>query len=123
MRHLKKGKKLGRTVSHRKAMLSNLTTSLFRHGRITTTEAKAKELVKVASRVITTAKGEDPLHARRQVVKLIKDKEIVKTLFDDIAPRFKDRPGGYIRVLRAGQRQGDAAQLAIVELVEEAYEV
>lgn len=121
MRHLKKGKKLGRNASHRKAMFSNLTTSLFRHSKITTTEAKAKELVRVASQMITRAKGEkNPLHARRQVLKLIKDKEVVKNLFEDIAPRFKDRPGGYIRVLRAGQRVGDAARLAIVELVEEA---
>ncbi|MDI6794351.1 MAG: 50S ribosomal protein L17 [bacterium] len=118
MRHLKKARKLGRTTSHRKAMFSNLTTSLFRHGKITTTEAKAKELIRVASQMITTARGEHPLHARRQVLKLIKDNEVVKVLFDEIAPRFKDRPGGYLRVIKAGQRHGDAAQLAIVELIE-----
>jgi large subunit ribosomal protein L17 len=117
MRHLKKGKKLGRTSSHRRAMLSNLATALLRHGRIKTTEAKSKELIRLTDRLITLAKRGD-LHARRLVMRRILDKEIVGKLFGEIASRFKNRSGGYTRAHRFGIRQGDGARVVIVELVE-----
>lgn len=116
MRHLKKGRKLGRTSSHKRAMLRNLATSLFRHGRITTTDAKAKELIPFVERLITRAK--DPtLHNRRYVLSYIKDKKVVKGLFDTISPSFKDREGGYLRVMKKGQRKGDGAPMSVVEIV------
>ncbi len=116
MRHGVRLRKLGRTSSHRRALLRGLTTSLFRHERITTTLPKAKELRPFAERLITLARRDD-LHARRQVLRQVADKDVVKKLFDTLGPRFASRPGGYSRILRLGPRQGDGADLAIVELV------
>jgi len=117
MRHKKVGKKLNRTSSHRKIMLINLSTSLFKMGRIKTTQAKSKELQRLADRLITLAKRED-LHSRRQVLRYIKEKDVAKRLFTTIAPRYKGRDGGYTRSLKIGYRVGDAARMVIVELVE-----
>jgi len=117
MRHRKKGRKLSRTPSHRKAVLRNMATSLFIHERITTTEAKAKELRPYAERLITLAKRGD-LHARRLAGRKIADRAALGKLFDDIGPRFDTRPGGYTRILKLGNRQGDAAEMALIELVD-----
>jgi len=117
MRHRKKGRHFSRTAEHRQAMLRNLATSLFRHGRIETTVAKAKELRSFAEPLITKAKRGD-LHARRLVARTIQDREVLKKLFDEIGPRYADRPGGYTRVVHLGHRTGDAADMAIIELVE-----
>src|SRR5687768_11796254 len=117
MRHLKQGRKLGRTSAHRKALLRNLATALFEHERITTTEPKAKELRRVADKLVTLGKRGD-LHARRQALQVIRSTDIVRKLFEDIAPRFAERKGGYTRVLRLGYRAGDAAAMAIIELVD-----
>jgi large subunit ribosomal protein L17 len=117
MRHLKRGRKLGRTTAHRKALLRNLATALFEHERIITTEAKAKELRRVADRLVTLGKRGD-LHARRQALRVVRSNAIVRKLFDDVAPRFAERQGGYTRVLRVGYRPGDAAEMAVIELVE-----
>ena len=117
MRHQKKGRHLNRTASHRKAMLRNMATSLFRHGRIETTVAKAKELRVYAEPLITKAKRGD-LHARRVVARKIRDSEVLAKLFDEIGPRYAERPGGYTRVVKLGHRVGDAADVAIIELVE-----
>ncbi len=116
MRHLKSGRKLGRTTSHRKAMLANLATSLLEHKSIVTSTPKAKEARTVVERLITFAKRGD-LHARRMVLRTIKQKEIVKELFDEIAPRYQDRNGGYTRIIKIGCRNGDNTPLAIFELV------
>src|SRR6266498_3965711 len=99
-------------------MLANLATSLFRHGKIRTTETKAKRLRPFAERLVTFAKRGD-LHARRRVLTVVRDKDVVYTLFDQIAPRFANRPGGYTRIVKIGPRKGDAAPMAIIELVEE----
>src|SRR5258708_21875158 len=112
-----KGPRLGGSPAHEKLMLANLATSLFRHGKITTTETKAKRLRPLAERLVTFAKRGD-LHARRQVLTVIHDKDVVSTLFDDVAPRFETRQGGYTRITKAGVRKGDAAPMAIIELVE-----
>ncbi len=117
MRHGKKGRHLNRTASHRKAMLRNMATSLFKHGRIETTVAKAKELRQYAEPLITKAKRGD-LHARRLVARDIRDSETLAKLFDEIGPRYAERPGGYTRVVKLGHRAGDAADVAIIELVE-----
>jgi large subunit ribosomal protein L17 len=117
MRHLKKGRKLGRTASHKKALLCNLATSLIFHERIQTTTAKAKELRPFFEPLITLAKRGD-LHARRQAAGLIRDKEALAKLFTELAPRFADRPGGYTRILHLGARQGDNAELSLIELVD-----
>lgn len=117
MRHRKKGRPLNRTASHREAMLRNMATSLFLHDRIETTVAKAKELRGFAEPLITKAKRGD-LHARRLVARKIQDKDALARLFDDIAPRYAERAGGYTRVIKVGHRAGDAADLAIIELVE-----
>jgi large subunit ribosomal protein L17 len=117
MRHRKKGRHLGRTAEHRKATLRNLATSLFRHGRIRTTTAKAKELRGFAEPLITKAKRGD-LHARRIVARSISDKDVLARLFGELAPRYADRPVGYTRVLKLGHRPGDGADMAIIELVE-----
>lgn len=117
MRHRKKGRQLRRTASHRKAMLRNMATSLFKHGRVETTLAKAKELRVFAEPLITKAKRGD-LHARRQVARRIRDAEALAKLFDEIGPRYAERPGGYTRVIKLGHRAGDAADVAIIELVE-----
>ena len=116
MRHRKKGRKLKRTASHRRAMLRNLATSLFRHERIETTTAKAKELRPYAERLITLARRGD-WHARRLVARRIQDREILGKLFDEIASRYAERPGGYTRILKLGTRKGDAAEISLIELV------
>ncbi len=117
MRHRKKGRKLGRTASHRRATLRNLATSLFEHERIQTTTARAKELRPYAEKLITLARRGD-LHARRLVGRHIGDREILGKLFDDLGPRFNERPGGYTRILKLGPRRGDAADMALIELVD-----
>jgi large subunit ribosomal protein L17 len=117
MRHGKKGRKLSRTASHRKATLRNLATSLFRHGRIETTTAKAKELRPFAERLITLARRGD-LHARRLAAQKIQDRQVLGSLFDEIAPRYAERPGGYARILKLGNRKGDAAEMSLIELVD-----
>ncbi len=119
MRHRKQGRKLGRNASHRKAMLRNMVTSLFTYERIETTEAKAKELKPLAEKMITLAKRGD-LHARRQVLEVVRSKKVVKKLFDEIAPRFKDVNGGYTRIIRVGVRRGDSAPTALIELTRKA---
>ena len=116
MRHRKAGRKLGRTAAHREAMLRNMVTSLFEHERIVTTVPKAKEARRVADKMITLAKRGD-LHARRQAYAYIRSKDVVAKLFDDIQGQFADRQGGYTRIIRTGIRQGDAAPMAILELV------
>ena len=116
MRHNIDHKKLGRTAAHRKAMLSNMVTSLFERERITTTTVKAKEAKRLAEKLITFARKGD-LAARRHVARTVKDPVVLRKLFDDIAPRYVERPGGYTRVLKTGIRKGDAAQTAILELV------
>ena len=116
MRHRKKGRKLQRTASHRRAMLRNLATSLFRHERIKTTTAKAKELRPYAERLITLARRGD-LHARRLVARKIQDREVLGKLFDEISSRYAERPGGYTRILKLGNRKGDAAEISLIELV------
>lgn len=116
MRHRKKGRQLSRTRSHRKATLRNLATSLFRHERIETTTAKAKELRPYAERLITLARRGD-VHARRLAAMKIQDREVLGKLFDDIAPRYMERPGGYTRVLKLGNRKGDQAEMSLIELV------
>lgn len=109
-------RKLGRDSSARKALLRGIVTSLFQHERIETTEAKAKELRKVADKMLTLAKRGD-LHARRQVMAYMMDEDVVKKFFDEVAPKYKDRQGGYTRIIKAGVRQGDAAPMVIIELV------
>ena len=116
----KKGARLGGSPAHQKLILANLATSLFEHGRITTTEAKARVLRPVAERLITKAKKGD-LHNRRQVLATIKDKGVVHALFEDIAPRYAERPGGYTRITKLGPRKGDNAPMAVIELVTEEY--
>ncbi len=117
MKHRVKGRKLGRTASHRKATLIALATALLKHKRIKTTLAKAKETRGFVEKLITKAKKGD-LHAHKQVMDVIKDKEKVKELFAEIVPKIGDRPGGYTRVVKLGNRLGDAAQMAIIELVD-----
>ena len=116
MRHNVGLRKLGRTSSHRRALLRNLATDLFRHERLKTTLPKARELRPVAERLITLARRDD-LHARRRVLMYVSDKDVVKKLFDTLGPRFATRPGGYTRTLKLGPRLGDGANLAIVELI------
>ena len=117
MRHRKKGRALSRTASHKKATMRNMATSLFLHERIETTTAKAKELRPFAERLITLGKRGD-LHARRLARRLIADRQVLGKLFDDIGPRFTERPGGYTRILKLGNRRGDAAEMALIELVD-----
>ena len=112
-----KGPRMGGSPAHERHMLANLATQLFEHGRITTTEAKAKRLRPYAEHLITFGKRGD-LHARRQVLKRLNDKSVVHTLFAEIGPRYVDRPGGYTRILKLGNRKGDNAPMAIIELVE-----
>jgi len=116
----KKGPRLGGSPAHQKLIVANLATSLFEHGRITTTEAKARVLRPVAERLITKAKKGD-LHNRRLVMTTIRDKSVVHTLFTEIAPRFAERPGGYTRITKIGPRKGDNAPMAVIELVTEEY--
>jgi large subunit ribosomal protein L17 len=116
MRHLKSGRQLSRNSSHRWALMRNLITALLREEKIRTTDPKAKELRRWADRVITLGK-QGTLHARRQVLSIVQDKAVVRKLFDTLGPRFKDRPGGYTRIIKLGLRRGDAAQMSLIELV------
>jgi len=116
MAHRIAGRKLGRPTDHRLAMLRNQVTDLLRHEKIVTTEAKAREVRGIAERVITWGKR-GSLHARRQVLRIVTDKDTVKKLFDDLGPRFADRPGGYTRITKLGLRHGDASRMAQLELV------
>ena len=118
MRHRAKGRQLSRTSSHKRAMLNNMATSLFEHGRVITTEAKAKELRPFAEKLITLARRGD-LHARRLAERKIKDRETLTRLFVEIGPRFAARPGGYTRILKLGHRAGDGADVARIELLAE----
>jgi large subunit ribosomal protein L17 len=117
MRHLKSGRKLNRTSSHRRAMLGNMVTSLLLHEQVQTTDAKAKELRRWADRMVTLGKR-GTLHARRQALAFVRDRGVVAKLFDEIAGRFRERPGGYTRITKLGIRQGDAAALSMIELTE-----
>lgn len=117
MRHRVHGRKLGRTSAHRKALFRNQLTALFTHERIITTVSKAKELRPIAERMVTLA-GTGTLAARRKVATMVQDKEIARRLFEEIAPRFTDRPGGYTRIMRLGRRHGDNAELAIIEFID-----
>ena len=116
MRHLNSGRKLSRNSSHRWAMMRNMVTSLLREEKIQTTDPKAKELRRWVDRVITLGK-EGSLHARRQALAIIQDKTVVHKLFDTIATRFQNRPGGYTRIIKIGRRHGDAAPVSLIELV------
>ncbi|MGE3806106.1 MAG: 50S ribosomal protein L17 [Gemmataceae bacterium] len=119
MRHLKKGRKLGRNATHRLALMRNLARALFTHGRIITTVEKAKEARGFVERLITLGK-KNTLHARRQALSRLPDRDIVAKVFDEIAPRYADRPGGYTRVIKRHQRRlGDAGQTAFLELLAE----
>lgn len=118
MRHNKAGRRLGRTTSHRIAMFRNMATSFFQHERIITTDAKAKELRPIAEKLITLGKRGD-MHARRQAAAYIRDKKVVQKLFETIALRYKERPGGYTRIVKLGIRPGDNAPQSVIELVEE----
>lgn len=120
MRHRARGRKLGRTSSHRLALFRNQLASLVAHGRITTTLAKAKELRPIAEKIVTQGK-KGSVFARRRARRWLSSRDLVKKLFDEIAPRFADRNGGYLRIIKLGPRQGDAAEMAIVEFVD--YEV
>ncbi len=115
-----KGPRLGGSPAHQRLILANLATQLFEHGRITTTESRARALRPHAEKLITKAKKGD-LHNRREVLKTIRDKSVVHTLFADIAPTFSERPGGYTRITKIGPRKGDNAPMAVIELVTEAY--
>ena len=122
----KKGARLGGSPAHQRLIVSNLATALFEHGRITTTEAKARVLRPVAEKLITKAKKAElgtvqSLHNRREVLKTIRDKSVVHALFTEIAPTFKERPGGYTRITKLGPRKGDNAPMAVIELVTESY--
>ncbi|MEU6082127.1 50S ribosomal protein L17 [Streptomyces sp. NPDC047108] len=112
-----KGARMGGSAAHERLMLANLATALFEHGRITTTEAKARRLRPVAERLITKAKKGD-LHNRRLVLQTVRDKGVVHTLFTEIGPRYENRPGGYTRITKIGNRRGDNAPMAVIELVE-----
>ncbi|MFH7320243.1 50S ribosomal protein L17 [Desulfurivibrio sp. D14AmB] len=116
MRHGKAGNRLSRTTPHRQAMVRNMVTSLLQHERIVTTTAKAKEVRKVADKMITLAKRGD-LHARRQALSVVRDKQVVAKLFDSLVKEYMERQGGYTRIIRTGNRLGDAASMAILELV------
>lgn len=116
MRHRVSGRKFSRPTEHRMAMFRNLTQELLRHGRIRTTEAKAKEVRSFAEKMITLGK-DGSLHARRQALRFIYDPDVVAHVFSDIAPRYADRKGGYTRIVKLGPRQGDGAQMALIELV------
>ena len=116
-----KGARLGGSAAHQRLILSNLATQLFEHGRITTTESRARTLRPVAEKLITKAKKGD-LHNRREVLKTIRDKSVVHVLFTEIAPTFAERPGGYTRITKIGPRKGDNAPMAVIELVTEAYQ-
>ena len=117
MRHLNAGRKLNRTSAHRKALFRNLVTSLIEHEQVRTTDAKAKELRRIADRIITLGKR-GSLHARRQAAAYVRTRAAVKKLFDEVAVRFRERPGGYTRVIKLGHRHGDAAPMSVIELTD-----
>jgi large subunit ribosomal protein L17 len=117
VRHRKAGRKLGRDAAHRKALYANLASALIEHGRIKTTEAKAKEVRPIVEELITLARRSD-VAAHRQAVAFLRSKAVAHTLFADVAPRFADRPGGYTRIVKIGPRQGDAAVMVYLELVD-----
>jgi large subunit ribosomal protein L17 len=117
MRHQRAGKKLGRDASHRRALYANLAGALIEHGRIKTTEAKAKAVKPIAEQMITLGRRGD-LHARRQALAFLRSPDVVHKLFSDVGPRFADRPGGYSRIVKIGSRPGDAARMAYLELVD-----
>src|ERR687885_1563259 len=117
MRHLKKGRSLHRKSSHRKALLCNLAASILTNGRVRTTEAKAKEVRGLVDRIITWGKRGD-LHARRLAARQVRSRTVVKKVFDELAPRYRDRPGGYTRIMKIGFRHGDNAPVVIMELVD-----
>ena len=116
MRHLKAGKRLGRTTAHRKALMRNLVTSLLKHGQIKTTVTKAKEMRKDFDKMITLAKRGD-LHARRQALSFVQEKNVVAKLFEEFGPLYKDRNGGYTRIYKTGNRLGDNAEMALIQMV------
>ena len=116
MRHRKDHRKLGRSPSHRRAMLRNLVTSLLEHEEVTTTEPKAKEVRRIAERMITLGKR-GTLHARRHALRTLRDRDVAAKVFDTLAERYSDRPGGYTRILKLGRRVGDNAEMAIIQLV------
>jgi large subunit ribosomal protein L17 len=120
VRHARSGKKLGRDSAHRKALYSNLAGALIEHGRIKTTVTKAKAVKPLAEQMITLGRRGD-LHARRQATAFLRSRDVVHKLFAEVAPRFKDRPGGYARIIKIGPRPGDAAEMAYLELVDEEY--
>ena len=120
MRHQRAGKKLGRDSAHRKALYSNLAGALIEHGRIKTTVTKAKAVKPIAEQMITLGRRGD-LHARRQATAFLRSRDVVHHLFAEVAPRFKDRPGGYTRITKIGPRPGDSAEMAYLELVDEEY--
>jgi large subunit ribosomal protein L17 len=120
VRHQRAGKKLGRDSAHRRALYANLAGALIEHGRIKTTVTKAKAVKPIAEQMITLGRRGD-LHARRQATAFLRSRDVVHRLFADVAPRFKDRPGGYSRILRLGPRPGDAAEMAYLELVDDEY--
>jgi large subunit ribosomal protein L17 len=117
MRHHRAGKKLGRDASHRRALYANLAAALIEHGRIRTTEAKAKAVKPIAEQMITLARRGD-VHARRQALAYLRSQDVVHKLFSEVGPRFADRPGGYSRIVKIGPRQGDAAEMVYLELVD-----
>jgi len=131
LRHRKSGRKLGRTTAHRRALFANQATALLTHERIRTTEPKAKELRRVVEKLITAAKKANAMpaeagkvapgavHKRRLVARIFRDREVLQKLFSDIAPRYADRPGGYTRIIKLGQRLGDSAPEALIELVKD----
>lgn len=120
MRHKRIGRKLGVVTKHRKAMFRNMATDLFRHESITTTDTRAKEIRRVAEKMITLAK-KGTLQARRQAAAFIKDKDVLKKLFSELAEKYKDRPGGYTRIIKMGYRKGDNAPLSLIEIVQEDF--
>jgi large subunit ribosomal protein L17 len=120
MRHARTGKKLGRDSAHRKALYANLAGALIEHGRIKTTVTKAKAVKPIAEQMITLGRRGD-LHARRQATAFLRSRDVVHRLFADVAPLFKDRPGGYTRIVKIGTRPGDSAEMAYLELVDEEY--
>ena len=120
MRHHRAGRKLGRDSAHRKALYSNLAGALITHGRIKTTVTKAKAVKPIAEQMITLGRRGD-LHARRQATAFLRSRDVVHKLFAEVGPRFKDRPGGYARIIKIGPRAGDAAEMAYLELVDEEY--
>jgi len=119
MRHGKSGRKLGRTASHREAMLRNMVTSFLKYEKITTTDSRAKELRKVAEKIITLGRRGD-LHARRQALSFVRDREVVGKLFNELSTRYRDWTGGYTRIVKMGNRTGDNAPMSIIEFIREA---